>query len=103
MVLGELGSKISEAWRKVSSSKQVDETVLNEMLQEMTTALLSADVDVDLTNKFRDSVRGKVNLENLAAGLNKRKVIQKVKIQKQRRTTENRALCWIIFFYFFSD
>jgi signal recognition particle subunit SRP54 len=78
MVLGELGSKISEAWRKVSSSRQVDETVLNEMLQEMTTALLSADVDVDLTNKFRESVRSKVNLENLAAGLNKRKVIQKV-------------------------
>lgn len=88
MVLGELGSKIGAAMRKVVSSKQVDESLLEEMLQEMTDALAAADVDVDLTSQFRSAVKKKVNLKDMPAGLNKRKVIQKAVMEELVRLVD---------------
>ena len=41
-------------------------------------ALLSADVNVKLVQKLRKNVKGKINLEDLATGLNRRKMIQQV-------------------------
>ena len=39
-------------------------------------ALLSADVNVKLVQKLRKNVKNKINLEDLATGLNRRKMIQ---------------------------
>ncbi len=41
-------------------------------------ALLSADVNVKLVSKLRKNVKGRINLEELATGLNRRRMIQQV-------------------------
>jgi len=46
------------------------------MLKEIASALLSADVNVKLVQKLRKNVKNKINLEDLATGLNRRKMIQ---------------------------
>ena len=46
------------------------------MLKEICKALLEADVNVKLVGRLRENVRGAIDFEEMAAGLNKRKIIQ---------------------------
>ena len=46
------------------------------MLKEIASALLSSDVNIKLVAKMRKNVKAKINLEELATGLNRRRVIQ---------------------------
>uniref|UniRef100_A0A7S1TR72 Signal recognition particle 54 kDa protein n=1 Tax=Phaeomonas parva TaxID=124430 RepID=A0A7S1TR72_9STRA len=77
MVLGELGSKITNALHRLQASTIVDEEVLTTMLADISRALLEADVNVRLVGEFREKVKIKVNLADSAAGMNRRKVIQR--------------------------
>jgi signal recognition particle subunit SRP54 len=56
----------------------LDESVVDEMLKEIGNALVASDVQVQLVLKLRKNIKAAINLEDLAAGLNKRKIIQKV-------------------------
>lgn len=58
----------------------IDETVMNNLLKAIALALLQADVDVRLVRKLQDNIKAKVNLEEVAAGHNKRKLIQSVSV-----------------------
>ena len=77
MVLGELGSRINSALRSLSTATVIDEKVLDGILREICAALLESDVNVKLVQALRKNIKEIVNLESLAAGVNKRKVIQK--------------------------
>lgn len=77
MVLEELGSKISNALAQMSSASVIDDAVLGECLKEIATALLQADVNVTNVARLRDNVKKKVKLDEVGAGLNKRKIIEK--------------------------
>lgn len=46
------------------------------MLKEIARALIEADVNVRLVKNLRDNIKGAIDLEDLASGLNKRKMIQ---------------------------
>ena len=46
------------------------------MLKEICTALLEADVNVKLVGRLRQNVREAIDFDEMAAGLNKRKIIQ---------------------------
>lgn len=50
--------------------------VLNEMLTQVARALLEADVNVRLVKQLRTNVRAVIDFDEMAAGLNKRKMIQ---------------------------
>jgi signal recognition particle subunit SRP54 len=76
MVLADLGRKITSALRSLSSATVINEEVLDSMLKEICAALLSADVNVCLVKKLRDNVRSVIDFEDMAAGLNKRRMIQ---------------------------
>ncbi|KAJ3448949.1 signal recognition particle 54 kda protein [Anaeramoeba flamelloides] len=78
MVLGELGKKLSTALSKMNSSQVLDNKVFNEMIGEIVTALLQADVNVQLVKKVRDDIKKKVNLEKIPSGVNRRKLIHQV-------------------------
>lgn len=56
MVLAELGSKISNALKKLSKVDVVNEEVLKVCLNEIVTALLQADVNVHQVKKMRENV-----------------------------------------------
>lgn len=50
--------------------------VLNSMLKEICAALLEADVNIRLVKKLRENVRAVIDFEEMAGGLNKRRMIQ---------------------------
>lgn len=77
MVLGELGSRISRALYDMSNATVIDEAVLDACLKEICNALMQADVNVKLVLGLRGNVKKRVKVDELAVGLNKRKIIEK--------------------------
>ncbi|KAG8372511.1 hypothetical protein BUALT_Bualt12G0073800 [Buddleja alternifolia] len=71
-----LGGSISRALQQMSNSMIIDEKVLNDCLNEITRALLQADVQFKLVRDMQTNIKKIVNLDDLAAGHNKRKIIQ---------------------------
>eukprot|EP01111_Echinosteliopsis_oligospora_P006721 TRINITY_DN2104_c0_g1_i2.p1 TRINITY_DN2104_c0_g1~~TRINITY_DN2104_c0_g1_i2.p1 ORF type:complete len:207 (+),score=67.67 TRINITY_DN2104_c0_g1_i2:80-700(+) len=78
MVLAELGGKITNALRHMSNVTVIDDTVIDEMLKEIGNALVMSDVNVRLVIKLKTNIKNKIKLEEMAAGLNKRKIIKQV-------------------------
>ena len=86
MVLADLGRKINAALLQLNKATVIDEDVLNSMLKEVCAALLEADVNIRLVKQLRENVRGVIDFDDMAQGLNKRKMIQtavfKVSVKK---------------------
>ncbi|KAH9611916.1 hypothetical protein KSS87_003061 [Heliosperma pusillum] len=76
MVLAELGGSITRALQQMSNATIIDEKVLNECLNEITRALLQSDVQFKLVRDMTTNIKKIVNLDDLAAGHNKRRIIQ---------------------------
>nr|WAB24461.1 signal recognition particle 54 kDa protein [Propylea japonica] len=76
MVLADLGRKITTALQSLSKATIINEEVLNGMLKEICAALLEADVNIRLVKKLRENVRAVIDFEEMAGGLNKRRMIQ---------------------------
>ncbi|MEW5318017.1 MAG: hypothetical protein WDW38_009271 [Sanguina aurantia] len=76
-VLGEMGVHITKALASMASAMVIDEKVLDVCLKEICTALLQADVNVKQVMGLRSGIKKRVNIEQLAAGLNKQRVIEK--------------------------
>ncbi|KAK2425459.1 signal recognition particle 54 kDa protein [Trifolium repens] len=76
MVLAQLGGSITRALQQMSNATVIDEKALNDCLNEITRALLQSDVQFNLVRDMQTNIKKIVNLEDLAAGHNKRKIIQ---------------------------
>ncbi|GAU40100.1 hypothetical protein TSUD_389500 [Trifolium subterraneum] len=76
MVLAQLGGSISRALQNMNNSTVIDERVLHDCLNEINRALLQADVQFDLIRNMHSNIKNIVNLDRLAVGHNKRKIIQ---------------------------
>lgn len=76
MVLAELGRKITSALQNLSKATVIDEEVLKALLKEVCAALIEADVNIRLVKSLRENVRSVIDFEEMAQGLNKRKMIQ---------------------------
>jgi signal recognition particle subunit SRP54 len=79
MVLAELGQRITNALASMSAAPVIDEALLDAVLKEIATALLQADVNVRLVANLRNNVKKRVNVTEMAQGLNKQRVIEKVR------------------------
>lgn len=77
MVLAELGQRITHALASISTATVIDEAVLDSCLKEIATALLQADVNVKLVANLRNNVKKRVNMAEMAQGLNKQRIIEK--------------------------
>lgn len=62
---------IAQLWTHLRSAWQINAIAL---------ALLQADVDVKLVRKLQENIRANVNLEEVAAGRDKRKLIERVRL-----------------------
>jgi signal recognition particle subunit SRP54 len=78
MVLAELGNKITNALRQMNNVTVIDEAAVDSMLKEIGNALVMADVNVPLVAKLKANIKKRISLEEMAAGLNKRKIIKQV-------------------------
>ncbi|KAI3900704.1 hypothetical protein MKW92_003338 [Papaver armeniacum] len=76
MVLGELGGSLCRALAQMNNATVINEKVLIDCLNEITRALIKADVSMDLVKNLNMNIKKIVNLEGLASGLSKRKIIQ---------------------------
>jgi len=76
MVLAELGGSISRAIRSMNNATIIDETVLNSCVNEISRALLHADVQFKMVREMQTNIKKIVNLQHLATGHDKRKIIQ---------------------------
>uniref|UniRef100_A0A2P2I284 Signal recognition particle 54 kDa protein n=1 Tax=Hirondellea gigas TaxID=1518452 RepID=A0A2P2I284_9CRUS len=76
MVLADLGRKITSALRSLNNATIIDEKVLDDLLKEICTALLESDVNIKLVKTLRENVKQAIDFEEMAGGLNKRRVIQ---------------------------
>jgi signal recognition particle subunit SRP54 len=76
MVLGDLGANITAAIRKLNNAPVVDESMLKAVLNDITRALSQADVDFSIGLQINKNIKNIGNVEELAAGHNKGKIIQ---------------------------
>jgi len=77
MVLAELGAKITNALRKMTNSTVISEEVLDEMLKEICNALVASDINFRLVLSLRTSLKKKLQLQEMGAGMDKRRLIRK--------------------------
>ncbi|KAK8041474.1 signal recognition particle protein SRP54 [Apiospora phragmitis] len=77
MVLQDLGRRISTALHDVTRAPNLDEKAFKAMLNEISHALLEADVNVKLVGKLTNSIKTTVNFKDLPPAVNKKRLIQK--------------------------
>lgn len=68
---------MTKAYGSLNQQTVIDESVLDGFLKEVSNALMNADVNLKLVMQVRTNVKKNVNLEELAVGLDKKKIIQK--------------------------
>lgn len=66
------------------------------MLKEICAALLEADVNIRLVKKLRENVRAVIDFEEMAGGLNKRRMIQSAVFKELVKV---RYSLWSLWFY----
>jgi signal recognition particle subunit SRP54 len=77
MVLGNLGNRLTKALSSLTTATIIDQKVFDDVLKEICHALIQADVNVKLVTELRSHIKSHVDLDQLAAGVNRRKVICK--------------------------
>ena len=84
MVLAELGAKLTQALRRINNETVIDEKILNELLTEIASALLTSDVNIHYINNLRNSVKTQVTLQmgGSMGGANMRKLITKIVVDE---------------------
>ncbi|CAJ0751203.1 17757_t:CDS:10, partial [Entrophospora sp. SA101] len=82
MVLADLGRRINAAIAKINKEPIIDAKVLDALLKEICHALLEADINIRLVGNLRNNVKDNVNIQEVPAGINKRKLIQKAVIDE---------------------
>lgn len=94
MVLADLGRKITSALKSLSNATVINEEVLNAMLKEICAALLEADVNVQLVKRLRENIKAAANFEEMAAGINKRRVVQHTVFQELCKLVDPAVKSW---------
>mmetsp|Transcript_11492 Transcript_11492/g.17011 ORF Transcript_11492/g.17011 Transcript_11492/m.17011 type:complete len:533 (+) Transcript_11492:158-1756(+) len=85
MVLAELGDRISSAVRKMTkdmAGSTEKDKVLLQMLHEIEVALAQADVDKKIITNLINSIKGRLDFENVPPGFNKQTLTQTVVFQE---------------------
>ena len=92
MVLGELGSALAGALRKLGEHTVVDEEIMEACLKEVTKALTAADVNIAYVVQMKKNIVKSVNISELAAGLNAKKLLEKAVFREICRMLEGGEL-----------
>ncbi|KAL8709519.1 MAG: hypothetical protein Q9220_005761 [cf. Caloplaca sp. 1 TL-2023] len=77
MVLQDLGRRINSAVSDLTRSPNLDEKAFDNMIKEICSALLEADVNVKLVGTLRKSIKSTVNFKDIPPAVNKKRLIQK--------------------------
>ena len=94
MVLADLGRKITNALRSLGNATIINEDVLNTLLKEVCKALIESDVNIRLVQQLRENVKSVIDFEEMAAGLNKRRMIQMAVFQELVKLVDPGVKAW---------
>jgi signal recognition particle subunit SRP54 len=91
MVLAELGIKIKDALNKLSKAEVIDKKLLTEVLNQIATALMSADVNIKIVAKLKNNIVSQFEQIEEESG-NKRLIIQRAVVKELQNmlTTEKK-------------
>lgn len=95
MVLADLGRKITTALRSLGNATIINQEVLDSLLDQIVRALISADVNINLVKKLRDNVKQVIDFDEMAQGLNKRRMIQMVVFQELVKLIDPGVKAWV--------
>lgn len=82
MALHAMGMKIASALGKLTSAESVDDDAVKAVVQDVSRALLEADVNFTLVKTLRDNVLKRVRLEDDGAAYNKAKMVEKAVMEE---------------------
>jgi len=83
MALAELGQKITSALKKLNTASVIDENVLNDIVKEISNALLSADVNIKQVITLRTNVMNQVKLlQTSSSTANLKRIIQRAVVNE---------------------
>ena len=82
MVLAELGNRLTSALQRLNNSTVVDDEVVAAVMTDISRALLESDVNVKIVGGLRKSIKARLNLDEEAVGINKRKLVQRVVMEE---------------------
>jgi signal recognition particle subunit SRP54 len=82
MVLAELGNRLTSALQRLNNSTVVDDEVVAAVMTDISRALLESDVNVKIVGGLRNSIKARLNLDEEAVGINKRKLVQRVVMEE---------------------
>ena len=77
MVLQDFGRRITGALSDLTRSTNLDEQAFDDLVKEICSALISADVNIKLVSQLRKSIKAQVNFKELPQHANKKRIIQK--------------------------
>ena len=85
MVLAELGQKITGALNKFNRNTTVGEEETKLLLNEVSMALLQADVNIKIVQKLQQSIKAELAVAEAGQGLNRRKMAQQAVINSMKK------------------
>ena len=80
MVLGDLGNSIANALSKINRESKIDEKAFKTLLNDISRALLNADVNMQLIQELNANIKKTVSLKDLPNTFDIRRVIEKAVI-----------------------
>lgn len=100
MVLADLGRKITSALKSLNNATIINEDVLNDLLKEICAALLESDVNIRLVKQLRENVRSAIDFDEMAGGLNKRRMIQTTVFKELVKVKELVSCIYLFYAYY---
>lgn len=79
-----------DKYTDIPLTRHIVHQVLDSLVKEICAALLASDVNVMLVQRLRANIKKNVNLEELANGANKKRMIEKVLSHRNAHTVEQR-------------
>ncbi|XP_066315864.1 signal recognition particle subunit SRP54 2-like [Miscanthus floridulus] len=91
MVLAQLGESLVGALARMAKATVVDDKVVLDCLNDVSRALLQADVRFETVRAVQASIRSAVSLQSLAAGTDRRRAIKHAVVDELRRMLDPAA------------
>ncbi|CRG94696.1 signal recognition particle SRP54, putative [Plasmodium gallinaceum] len=82
MVLTELGTQITNAFRKLQSATVVDDNVIEECLKEVIRALILSDINISYLKDIKSNIKNNIEKNIDIYGNNKKKLVQKYVVEE---------------------
>lgn len=82
MVLTELGTQITQAFRKLQATSVVDDKAIEECLREVLRALILSDINIRYLKDVKSNIKKNIEKNSDIYGSNKKKLVQKYVVEE---------------------